>query len=205
MKILSTLAISILLIASALPAFAQGKDFKDKDIKDKTFDGSALNAADFSEATLSSVMFRNVSAKEAKFTGALIKFFSVFDSDFTGSDFRETQPTGLVETSDFSKVNMEGVKLNVRFHRVKFKGANLKNTTGWSGIFDCDFAKADLRGANLRGVTVDPSSNFRGAIYDKDTTWPEGFDPVAAGAKLQEGETKADADKTDKKSNDDPK
>ena len=35
---------------------------------------------------------------------------------------------------------------------------------------------ADLKGANLKGA------NLKGAIADKDTRWPEGFDPVAAGA-----------------------
>ena len=33
----------------------------------------------------------------------------------------------------------------------------------------------DLSGANLEGASV------RGAKADQDTTWPEGFDPVAAG------------------------
>ena len=36
-------------------------------------------------------------------------------------------------------------------------------------------AKANLEGANLEGA------NLEGAKADGDTTWPEGFDPVAAG------------------------
>ena len=35
---------------------------------------------------------------------------------------------------------------------------------------------------------------FRGAIYDDDTTWPDGFDPKAAGAILKTAEKKDDAD-----------
>ena len=35
--------------------------------------------------------------------------------------------------------------------------------------------EADLEGANLRGA------NLSGAKADEDTTWPGGFDPVAAG------------------------
>jgi hypothetical protein len=41
--------------------------------------------------------------------------------------------------------------------------------------------RSDLRGADLRGCTID-DVHLRGARYDKQTRWPDGFDPVAAGA-----------------------
>lgn len=39
----------------------------------------------------------------------------------------------------------------------------------------------ELFGANLRGVDLS-GADFSGAIYNRDTSWPDGFDPVAAGA-----------------------
>jgi uncharacterized protein YjbI with pentapeptide repeats len=41
-------------------------------------------------------------------------------------------------------------------------------------------SEADLSGANLNGA------NLSGAFYNKDTNWPEGFDPENAGAKKME-------------------
>jgi uncharacterized protein YjbI with pentapeptide repeats len=44
---------------------------------------------------------------------------------------------------------------------------------------------AVLWGANLSGADL-TGANLSGAKYNADTTWPEGFDPVAAGAELVE-------------------
>jgi len=40
---------------------------------------------------------------------------------------------------------------------------------------------ADLRGADLSGADLD-SAILENTTYDEETRWPEGFDPVAAGA-----------------------
>ena len=33
----------------------------------------------------------------------------------------------------------------------------------------------------VNGYTIEPGADLTGAVADKDTQWPEGFDPVAAG------------------------
>jgi uncharacterized protein YjbI with pentapeptide repeats len=48
-----------------------------------------------------------------------------------------------------------------------------------------DLQGVDLSGADLGGANLS-RADLRGAKYDADTTWPEGFDPVAAGAELVE-------------------
>ncbi len=58
----------------------------------------------------------------------------------------------------------------------KCRGANLQ---------DIDLVKADLVRANFAEANLS-SANLSGAKYNADTTWPEGFDPVAAGAELVE-------------------
>ncbi len=40
-------------------------------------------------------------------------------------------------------------------------------------------------GADLRDIDLS-EADLSGAVYDADTTWPEGFDPVAAGAVMDD-------------------
>ena len=65
------------------------------------------------------------------------------------------------------KANLKGADL---------LGANLRR----AGLSEADLSGADLREANLSWA------NLRGAKYNTNTQWPEGFDPVAAGAVLEE-------------------
>jgi hypothetical protein len=65
-------------------------------------------------------------------------------------------------------------------------GADLRR----ADLFGADLEGADLSGANLNeanlyeadlGGALLSGANLIGATADKNTTWPEGFDPVAAG------------------------
>ena len=51
-------------------------------------------------------------------------------------------------------------------------------------IGHASFSKARLHGANLLCQRIEMAS-FAGATYDVHTRWPEGFDPIAAGAILE--------------------
>jgi uncharacterized protein YjbI with pentapeptide repeats len=44
---------------------------------------------------------------------------------------------------------------------------------------------ANLSGADLTGADLD-CAVLQGALYDKTTQWPEGFDPLSAGAICQD-------------------
>ena len=77
--------------------------------------------------------------------------------------------------------------------------ANLQKSKIHGISYDCDLSRADLRGANLRAVTLSASGpRLTGALYDDDTAFPDGFDPRAAGMILKEAD-KADETKEDKK------
>jgi len=43
-----------------------------------------------------------------------------------------------------------------------------------------DLNQANLEGASLRGANLE-GANLEGATANEDTSWPQGFDPVAAG------------------------
>ena len=54
-------------------------------------------------------------------------------------------------------------------------GANLEG----ANLYMANLTGADLTGADLLGA------NLEKAPYGNDTQWPEGFDPIEAGALLQ--------------------
>jgi hypothetical protein len=68
--------------------------------------------------------------------------------------------------ADLSRANLTGANLI---------GADLRGAF----LIGADLRGADLRKANLRGA------DLRGAKYNKETKWPDGFDPVKANTILR--------------------
>ena len=68
--------------------------------------------------------------------------------------------------------------------RANLSGADLSSANLGRAIL----RGADLRGANLSSTDLHEAdlrrSNLTGAKYNDNTSWPDGFDPVAAGAIL---------------------
>jgi uncharacterized protein YjbI with pentapeptide repeats len=60
------------------------------------------------------------------------------------------------------------------------RNANLEGVD----LSDTDLSWAYLYGAKLTGANL-TGADLRSAMYDNATEWPEGFDPVAAGAVRQ--------------------
>ncbi len=97
---------------------------------------------------------------------------------------------------NFSEINLSGANLSgFLFWKVKFVRANLMETDFRNGsIQDSDFSDADLRKADFRGAILWDSNfssaeldgaSFQGAWYNARTVWPNGFDPVKAGALMK--------------------
>ena len=195
---LTTLILICGLVTVSLSfARADGKDFHDQDLKGRDFTKDDLKGADFSDAVLKDCNFYHGNLPGANFKGADVNA-QFAGANAQGCDFREAKLSLFAFQADFSKANFEGVDMSkISLLTNKFRGANLKKTKGWGQASSCDFSGADLRGANLRGMNwmnSDAVPRFRGAIYDEDTTWPEGFDPKAAGAILGAAEKKSDDD-----------
>lgn len=57
-------------------------------------------------------------------------------------------------------------------------------------LTDAEVEGADFEGANLRGAKMMckkiHTADLNGAIYDANTTWPDGFNPASRGAKLKQ-------------------
>ena len=110
---------------------------------------------------------------------------------------------GKVDAAIASGADLNGANLNgANLREANLNGANLNgaNLSGaklnGANLHDADLSAADLSGANLRGANLSDANlsganlsgaklrwaNLHGATYNADTKWPEGFDPVAAGA-----------------------
>lgn len=118
------------------------------------------------------------------------------EQDLTGSSMKGVNlRAASLERTVLSSCNLE----NALVFGAWAKGAVFREARCFAAKFNCtllngaDFTNADLRqvdlsqarlqGASLLGATV-VGANFQDAEYDRTTVWPEGFDPVASGAKL---------------------
>ena len=107
----------------------------------------------------------NSQAPNANFSGASLEGSGndYYRSNFSGSNF-----TGANLRAGFSEVNFTKAKLtNANLDGAALQGANLTEAI---------LSGANLRNSNLTGAVLS------GALYDSQTLWPTGFDPVAAGA-----------------------
>ena len=110
---------------------------------------------------------------------------------FRGGRFDRASLRGCELTgADFSRASLRRANLSdsalmsARFDFADMSGANLSNSDlSGASLVETNLWNADLRGANLRAAGAMSMANIRGAIFDQRTAWPEGFDPVLAGAK----------------------
>ena len=90
----------------------------------------------------------------------------------------------------------DGSLRRANLFRANLEGAVLRDAILWraflwrANLEGAILSGAVLRGAILRGANLSGANLYRadlkGATYTATTTWPEGFDPVAAGAILKE-------------------
>lgn len=91
--------------------------------------------------------------------------YSARGAVFAGSNLQAASLVGVdLSDADFSNANLSGANLD---------GANL---TG------ANLRKADLRMATLRFANLE-DADLIDTTYDQATVWPDGFDPMAAGAR----------------------
>jgi hypothetical protein len=128
-----------------------------------------------------------VVARRARFQGAVLSELNLRGADFHEADLQGailTRSTFLLTQSglqaNFAKANLEGAKLlgafleDVNFWQANLRGADLTE----ANLAGADLSGADLTGANLARATLTC------ALYDKQTRWPEGFDPEIVDAIL---------------------
>ena len=163
---------------------------------------SNLSSPDFSGVNLASVSFQNSDLSGATFDAQTV--FSHFDPGTGQQQGVNLSGTNAV-LSNLSSPDFSGVNLaSVSFQNSDLSGATFDaqtvfshfdpgtgqqqgvNLSGTNAVLDSLSGNIDLRGANLSSVSFTGSNlstaQLTGATYDNTTTWPVGFDPVAAGA-----------------------
>jgi hypothetical protein len=163
---------------------ASGQDWRGRDLKDERFDDINL-----SKATLWNTLFQGASLRHADLRGADLWGARLDGADLSGCDLRGANlKDAHFARTNLTGANLEGQDLSIVWGMTEttFRGANLRNLKGGlhPTISDCDFRKADLRGATIAGPGAGyvRTLNFRGAVYDAQTKWPKGFDVDGAGA-----------------------
>jgi len=185
------LGFAVALLVSFAAAAQAGEDFSGQDLAKRDLSNKQLEEANFEDAVLKEAKLERANLTKAVLKGADLSNANLAYVDATEADFRDAR---LYFTSFYqatlNKANFENCDfsmLNISY--AKMREANLRNLKGIASILEIDFYKADLRGANLVGLSdASGRSNFRKAKYDKKTKWPKDFDVAASGAELVETE-----------------
>ena len=143
------------------------------DLHGRDLQGAFLRRKDLRDADLRRVNLSGATLAEVQLEGALLN-----DADLRGAVLGLGEARGWLIGADLTGADLRGAKIRGDIR---------------SAVFD----SADLRGADLRrSLAVHPhperaaseeevtreAAVFDGAKYDADTRWPDGVDPVAAGA-----------------------
>jgi hypothetical protein len=137
-----------------------------------------LDRARLVNARLRYAHLANADLHFADLTGAVLRGADLTRADLTGASLRETV---LVETSLYQADLRDAILAQAMAEEADLRGTDLTRadlTAVHLRHARLDFA--DLRGANLSEADLTGAS-LRDALADNDTTWPDGFDPAAAG------------------------
>jgi hypothetical protein len=126
----------------------------------------------------------------ARFSVADLSRAMIFDANFSGAWFSRAKllDTILSGTNLSAAVMFQAKLANAHLRRANLSYARLvkadlrrANLTE-ANLREADLSEAELGGANFTRADL-TGAKLDGAGHDGDTTWPEGFDPGAAGAR----------------------
>ena len=169
---------------------------------EREIDTSKIAVVVVHEADPSGADLRKVASKiavvdlsEADLSGADLSWANLSGAKLCGADLRgaDLRGAGLM-LADLRGVKLEGANLRgTELHEADLRGAHLRGVDLHGDMLaGAKLRVADLSGANLSEATLSwadlswanlEGANLREAIYDNATKWPDGFDPVAAGAR----------------------
>ncbi len=158
---------------SLLQRIRQGNLGPVPDLKGANLYGADLSGADLREANLEGADLREANLEGANLNAA----------DFNAADLRGAKLT----QADLSGANLRGAKLTrADLSRANLSGANLSG----ANLRRAKLTRADLTGTSLAGAILKGAkfgyvsltdADLQGATANRMTSWPAGFDPVAAG------------------------
>jgi uncharacterized protein YjbI with pentapeptide repeats len=140
--------------------------------------GAALNNTQFRSPGLGAMLknyrserMRVGSLEKVNAAGAIAQSARFITLKITGADFSDAD----LRQAKFSFSDLSGVS---------FRGANLEGAS----FCESDLTGGNLENANLRKVSFVSTKldevRLEGAVFDRWTAWPVGFDPIKAGARM---------------------
>jgi uncharacterized protein YjbI with pentapeptide repeats len=147
-----------------------GADLSECDLQGADLSSCRLDRCNFTNSDLRGADFSGASCRGSDFIQARISIFGNGNSDFTASDFHDT---------DFRSASISG-----KFHYSNFCGANLQKATLNSFYAD----NANFSGANLKDVNFPKPAlvSFNYAYYNHQTKLSDDFDPIGRKMELIE-------------------
>jgi len=141
-------------------------NFSRTNLRNADFSGADVSGCDFTGATLTQAIFHQLqNSNKTKFSGANLQ-----RADFTRAE---------LESADFNNANLQDVNFTEsRLEKSDFSNADLRGS---------NMSKANLHGSLLAKAKIKKTkfTNAK-ACGSYETTWPVGFDPIAAGVKICE-------------------
>lgn len=164
----------------------EGADLQGANLEGVDLYTANLAQADLMNSKLGGARFWGANLTEAKLTGANLAKVRFAGADLTGAYLFRANLEGV----DLWGATLTGARLReANLARTNLSGASLEKAHLWytdlteADLRNVDLTEAQLNHANLSGTYLQ-RTNLQGAKYTTDTIWPEGFDPIAAGAIL---------------------
>ncbi len=138
-----------------------------------------LEGATLAEAHLEGAILAEAHLEEAILVGAHLEEATLGNAHLEEAYLGEAH----LEGTNLGEAHLEGATLvGAHLERATLVGAHLEGAIlGGAHLERAILIEAHLEGANLGGAHLE-GANLEQARYDADTTWPDGFDPEAAGA-----------------------
>ncbi len=182
------------------PVNLRGLNLKRLDLSKTDLSEADLHEAFLNEADLCNANLTNANLGGADLSGAIYNKKTIWPEGF---DQRKSGATLKISVSEQELDQiLHSMTKNLRSHYLRnasLHGADLSHgnlskaflraadlstaNLSHADLWDANLRDANLRGADLSGTNLG-AANLRGAIFDQSTKWPDGFDPIAAGAIL---------------------
>ena len=172
----------------------EGANLKDANLEGASLYGASLIDADLNGANLEGANLRVANLAEANLEGANLKDANLEKANLEHANLGGANLAGAnLRYADLYGANLQGANLdsaNLRYavlYSANLKGANLEG----ANLYYANLEYANLNGANLYYANLEyaklqnadlEGADLRGAFYNEETLWPEGFDPEAEGA-----------------------
>jgi len=138
-------------------------------LHDADLRGARLWEANLTNASLDEANLKSADLQRANLTDAILLEANLTNALLWKANLRYA----ILQGANLTNANLEQADLT----NASLWGANLMNAS----LEQADLTGASLWEANLTNAYLE-QADLTGASYDNDTTWPEGFDPKAAGA-----------------------